>query len=148
MPSLFCVHTHACVLINQYSTGLLSVTLLTKKPNCMKNELDELQSFVFAGGPSTPRSTAEYFPDDAITSRQPQYAQPVNPTNPEIRSGPGSRSTRSASQSQGSSSSSVESLASRCQCYETFLRLQFTNVRYKLTCFLRKAFPHLSNACE
>lgn len=83
----------------------------------MFNSLNWLDCFLnaahFLGGPSTPRSTAEYFPEDQSTSRQPQYAQPVNPPNPaDTRPGPGSRSTRSASQSHGSSSSSVESLAS------------------------------------
>ncbi len=34
-----CINTHVLVLINQYSTGLLSVTLLTEKPNCTKLRL-------------------------------------------------------------------------------------------------------------
>ena len=66
-----------------------------------------LRPILLVGGPSTPRSAAEYYPEDVVL-RHPHYAQPVNPPNPDLRSG----STRSASQSQGSSSSSVESLAS------------------------------------
>lgn len=72
-----------------------------------------------SGGPSTPRSSTDYFPDDGLTNSHQvesllHHNQQVapQPFHGNGSSGAADRSNRSTSQSQASSSSSVESLTS------------------------------------